>query len=100
MSYWRPALVVLCVSVLCSQPSGREQVGKLPDGSFLLTTGWRIKPVGTQIPLDTLPMSSALSKDGKYLLVLNGGYRPPSITVLAVDGMKEIARVPVADGWL
>src|SRR5215471_11179314 len=100
MSYWRPALAILCVSVLCSQPSGREQVGKLSDGSFLLVTGWRIKPVGTQIPLDTLPMSSALSKDGKYLLVLNGGYRPPSVTVLAVDGMKEIARVPVADGWL
>jgi DNA-binding beta-propeller fold protein YncE len=100
MSYWRPALVVLSVSVLCSQPSGREQVGKLPDGSFLLATGWRIKPVGTQVPLDTLPMSSALSKDGKYLLVLNGGYRPPSIIVFAVDGMKEVARVPVADGWL
>ncbi|HEY7334378.1 MAG TPA: alkaline phosphatase family protein [Bryobacteraceae bacterium] len=98
--YWRPALLILCVSILCSQPSGREQVGKLPDGSFLLPTGWRIKPVGRQIPLDTLPMSSALSKDGKYLLVLNGGYRPPSIAVLAVDGMKEIARAPVADGWL
>jgi YVTN family beta-propeller protein len=100
MSHWRPALAILCVSVLCSQPSGREQVGKLSDGSFLLVTGWRIKPAGTQIPLDTLPMSTAVSRDGKYLLVLNGGYRPPAITVLAVEGMKEIARVPVADGWL
>ncbi len=45
-------------------------------------------------------MSSALSRNGKFLLVLNGGYRPPAISVLAVDGMKEIARVPVADGWL
>jgi len=100
MTHWRPALLILCVSVLCSQPSGREQVGKLPDGSFLLATGWRIKPAGRQIPLDTLPMSTALSKDGKYLLVLNGGYRPPSISVIAVDGMKETTRVPVADGWL
>jgi DNA-binding beta-propeller fold protein YncE len=100
MGYWRPALVILFVPVLCSQPSGREQVGKLSDGSFLLVTGWRIKPVGAQVPLDTLPMSSALSKDGKYLLVLNGGYRPPSIAVLAVDGMKEVTRIPVADGWL
>ena len=100
MTYWRPALLILCVSVLCSQPSGREQVGKLPDGSFLLATGWRIKPAGRQVPLDTLPMSIALSKDGKYLLVLNGGYRPPSISVIAVEGLKEMARVPVADGWL
>src|SRR5215469_3176127 len=100
MQHWRPALLILFVSVLCSQPSGREQVGKLPDGSFLLATGWRIKPVGTQLPLDTLPMSTALSKDGKFMLVLNGGYRPPSITVFSVDGMKQVAQVPVADGWL
>ncbi len=99
--YWQFALFILCVGVLSSQqPSGREQVGKLPDGSFLLSTGWRIKPVGTQVPLDTFPMSSALSRDGKYLLVLNGGYRPPTISVLAVDGMREIAKAPVADGWL
>lgn len=98
--HWRFVVLILCVSVLSSQPSGREQVGKLPDGSFLLSTGWRIQPVGTQVPVDTLPMSSALSHDGKFLLVLNGGYRPPSISVIAVDGMKEIAKVPVADGWL
>ncbi|MBV8843508.1 MAG: hypothetical protein JO307_11925, partial [Bryobacterales bacterium] len=100
MKHWRAAIAILFVSVLCSQPSGREQVGKLPDGSFLLSTGWRIKPAGRQIPLDTLPMSTALSKDGKFLLILNGGFRPPSITVFAVDGMKEMDRVPVADGWL
>ncbi|HLH41401.1 MAG TPA: bifunctional YncE family protein/alkaline phosphatase family protein [Bryobacteraceae bacterium] len=100
MTHWRPAILIFCVSVLCSQPSGREQVGKMPDGSFMLPTGWRIKPVGRQIPLDTLPMSTALSKDGKYLLVLNGGYHPPSVAVIATDGMKEMARVPVADGWL
>ncbi len=56
--------------------------------------------MGTQVPLDTLPMSSALSKDGKFLLVLNGGYRPPSISVLTVDQPHEVSRVPVADGWL
>jgi DNA-binding beta-propeller fold protein YncE len=100
VQHWRLGLLIVGVSVLSSQPSGREQVGKLPDGSFLLSTGWRIQPVGTQVPLDTFPMSSALSHDGKFLLVLNGGYRPPTISVLAVDGMKEIAKVPVADGWL
>ena len=35
------AFMVLCAAVLCSQPSWREQVGKQPDGSFLLSTGWR-----------------------------------------------------------
>jgi DNA-binding beta-propeller fold protein YncE len=90
MKHLRLGLLILCVFV------GRSQ----PPGSVLLPTGWRIQPAGMQIPLDTFPMSSALSHDGKFLLVLNGGYHPPSISVLAVDGMKEIAKVPVADGWL
>jgi YVTN family beta-propeller protein len=92
--------VMICAAVLCSQPSRREQVGRQPDGTFLLSNGWRLKPAGTQVPLDTLPMATALSKDGKYLLVLNGGYRPPSIIVLSTADWKEVSRVPVADAWL
>jgi DNA-binding beta-propeller fold protein YncE len=45
-------------------------------------------------------MASAVSKDGKHLLVLNGGYKPPSISVLQVDTMQEIGRTPLSDGWL
>ncbi len=93
-------LISVAAGILCSQPAPREQVGKQPDGSFLLPTGWRLRPAGEQIPLDTLPMSSALSRDGKFLLVLNGGFKPPSISVLSVGPLREIARVPVADGWL
>ena len=78
----------------------REQVGPLDGGGFLLNSGWRLQPAGKQVPLDTFPMSSALSQDGKYLLVLNGGYNPPSISVLQTDTMQETSRVPVADGWL
>ena len=74
--------LVSFVAVLTSQPTPREHVGPLPGGAFLLNSGWVPDPVGKQVPLDTLPMSSALSPDGKYLLVLNGGYRPPSITVI------------------
>ena len=45
-------------------------------------------------------MSSALSPDGKFLLVLNGGYNPPSISVLDVAAEKEIAARRFADAWL
>lgn len=61
MKQVRVAGLILFVSILSSQPSGREQVGKLPNGSSLLSTGWRIQPVGTQVPVDTFPMSSALA---------------------------------------
>jgi DNA-binding beta-propeller fold protein YncE len=99
----RIALIIAFVSLgalLSSQPAPRERVGPLPDGSFLLNSGWRLAPVGKQVPLDTFPMATALSPDGKYLLVLNGGYRPPSVSVIETASARVLSSVPVADGWL
>jgi DNA-binding beta-propeller fold protein YncE len=93
-------VIILAAVLSSSQPAPREQVGILPDGGFLLNSGWRVKPAGTQIPLDTLPMSAILSKDGKFLLVLNGGYKPPSISVLDTKDGHEVGRTPVSDAWL
>jgi len=88
------------VALLGSQPTPREQVGPLPGGAFLLNSGWVLDPVGKQVPLDTLPMSTALSPDGKYLVVLNGGYRPPSLTVIETASGAVKGSVPVPDAWL
>lgn len=92
--------VLISGAVLVSQPAPPERVGPLANGGFLLNSGWRLSPAGKQVPLDTFPMSSVLSRDGRYLLVLNGGYNPPSITVLDTASVREVSRVPVADGWL
>jgi DNA-binding beta-propeller fold protein YncE len=94
------AVMILVAALSSSQAPPREQVGILPDGGFLLNSGWRVKPAGTQIPLDTLPMSSVLSRDGRFLIVLNGGYRPPTLSVLDTRDGHEIGRTPVADAWL
>src|SRR5579875_1380687 len=82
------------------QKPGYEHVGPLPDGGFLLSSGWTIRPVGQQVPVDTLPMSTAVSNNGKYLLVLNGGYNPPSISVIDIAQKREIGRTRLADAWL
>ena len=92
--------VLMLAALLVSQPKPREQVGPLMNGGALVPNGSVVRPAGTQVPLDTMPMSSILSPDGKYLLVLNGGYRPPSVIVLEAASMKEIGRTPVPDGWL
>jgi YVTN family beta-propeller protein len=95
-----PILLLSIAALLVSQPAPREQVGPLPSGGFLLNSGWRIQPAGVQVPVGTLPMSSALSPDGRFLLVLNGGYNPPTISVIDVAAEKEVGRTPVADAWL
>src|SRR5581483_11373939 len=82
------------------QKPGYERVGPLPDGGFLLNSGWTIRPVGEQVPVDTLPLSSAVSHNGKYLLVLNCGYNPPSISVIDIAHKHEISRTRLPDAWL
>ena len=94
------AAFILIAAVLGSQPAPPERVGPLPGGGFLLSSGWKIDPAGNQVALDTFPMSSALSPDGKYLLVLNGGYKPPTISVIELDPARVVNSVRVQDGWL
>ena len=77
-----------------------KHVGKLPDGGFLLNSGWTLRPAGEQVSVDTLPMSTALSNNGNYLFVLNGGYNPPSISVIDIASKKELSRTPMPDCWL
>ena len=83
-----------------TQEADVQTVGKLPDGGFLLNSGWTLRPAGVQVPVDTFPMSTAVSRNGKFLLVLNGGYNPPSISVIDIASRKELSRMPVPDGWL
>jgi len=64
-----------------------------------LPANWRVQPAGTQVALDSLPLSAAVSPDGKFLLALNAGARP-SISVVETTGMKEMARVAIADAGL
>ncbi len=93
-------VLILAGAALMSQPAPREQVGPQADGSFLLSSGWRIKAAGTQIAVDTFPMAAAVTPDKKFLLVLNGGYNPPSISVVDIASGKVAGSAAVPDGWL
>ena len=83
-----------------SNVAPNAHVGPLPAGGFLLNNGWTIRPAGQQVPVDTLPMSTAISSNGKYLLVLNGGYNPPSVSVIDIAAHREVGRTPIPDAWL
>ena len=83
-------MVPLAAALVLSQPEPREQAGPLPSGGFLLNSGWRLQPAGKQLPLDTFPMATALSPDGRYLLVLHAGYQPPSIAVIETGSAAVI----------
>ena len=94
-----PATLGLAL-IVTSQPARQLVAGAQEDGSAILPNGWRVKAAGTQVALETFPMSSALSKDGKYLAVLTGGYKPPTVTVLAADTLVEVDKIQLDDAWL
>ncbi len=100
MRYFVIAGLLAGAVFLSSQTAPQEHVGPLPDGGFLINWGWKVLPAGKQVPTGNFPMSSALSKEGKFLLILNGGYMKPSIQVLKTDTWEEVGRTPVEDGWL
>jgi DNA-binding beta-propeller fold protein YncE len=97
-----PLLLASCfAALLLSQvPEERTGVGRTQDGGFVLNSGWKLHPAGRQQPLDTFPMSTALSPDGRFLLVMNAGYNPPSIEVFEAQSLKRVSGSPVPDAWL
>lgn len=82
-----------------SQTSPQQKVGPLANGGFLLDSGWTIRPVGDEVRVDTFPMRSAISNNGKYLLVMNAGYNAPSISVIDIAHKHEVGRTPLPDCW-
>jgi len=99
-----PLIVLIFIALLAIPQNPTQHPGKLSDGGFLLTTGWRIAPEGIQVPLpqDTLPMNMVMHPDGKSLFVLNGGYLPPSVVILNTANLKDAARIfrKDSDAWL
>ena len=86
--------------LLISQPEPQERVGPRSDGSFLLNSGAILQPAGRQVPLSTFPMSSALSPDGKYLVILQAGYLAPSISLRDPETLAELHQISLPDAWL
>src|SRR5260221_11310692 len=96
----KPLLLILLLSLaalLVSEPAPREQVGPLHSGGFLLNSGWRLQPAGHQVAVGTMPMSTALSPEGKFLLVLNGGDQPPSPHIVGGSGGNKQGAGAAAD---
>ncbi len=100
MRWMLVAGAVLTAAALVSQQPGLETPGPRADGSVLLHNGWVLRPAGAQTPLSTFPMSSAVSRDGKYTVILQGGYMKPSLSVHETGTLKEVSRVEVTDAWL
>lgn len=92
--------LMLAAGALVSQENKVEAPGPRPDGSVLLHNGWVLRPAGRQVALSTFPMATAVSRDGKHTVVMQGGYLKPTLSVHETATLKEVSRVEVTDAWL
>ncbi|MBI4482630.1 MAG: bifunctional YncE family protein/alkaline phosphatase family protein [Acidobacteria bacterium] len=92
---------LFCFIILHFASLGRERQGPGPlEEGFLLPNGWTVTPAGEQVAVGDLPLALRLTGDGRWLLVNNNGWSPPSVTVVDTQGRRVVGSVPVDNAWL
>lgn len=79
---------------------GQARPGRQSDASVILPTGQRITPAGTQVVVNSMPMSAELSPDGRFLVVLQAGFETPTVTAITVESGEVASQVELPDAWL
>ncbi len=90
---------LLLATAALGQTAPTERVGPLLDGSYLLNTGWVLRPAGRQVPLGAFPIQTSVSPDGRHLLVVNSGGEEPSLLVFDTGTFEQTDRVVLPDAW-
>ena len=68
--------------------------------AFLLAAAVATPGNAQSIPVGQFPIAAATTPDARYMLVLNTGVTPASISVIDLATAKELNRTPVPDAWL
>jgi hypothetical protein len=75
------------------------KVGPVEDGGFLLPSAWTLRPAGRQVALQTLPLATAVTPDGKGVLILQSGYNTPVLSLHALPSGEKISSVELKDSF-
>ncbi|MFN8060524.1 MAG: SMP-30/gluconolactonase/LRE family protein [Vicinamibacterales bacterium] len=88
------------VTVAQRGPAPPRYPGYQGQGITLLPNGWKISPAGQHLQVGDLPLSSAPTPDGRFLVVSTNGYTRPSLNVVDLEHRYISQRLPVDHAWL
>ncbi|HVO34116.1 MAG TPA: beta-propeller fold lactonase family protein, partial [Gemmatimonadales bacterium] len=92
--------VLLAATVLVAASAAKRLVpGRLPDGTVLLSNGWRISPAGRSVPVGTLPLNLVTMPDGRVAALLSG-YAANGLVVVDQRRWAVTDSVPLPAAWL
>ena len=74
-----------------------QKISPLP--TVQLPNGWKLSPVGNNLPLGDLPLNIAVSKSGKLLAVTNNGQSVHSIQLIDPINKKQLDQAIVPKAW-
>jgi YVTN family beta-propeller protein len=93
-------LTLLCALIAIPLEGAPQTPGHEKGPVVLLPNGWRIAPAGRHISLGDLPLDMVQSPDGKTLIVTNDGYAKPMLSIVDLERLQVLHRVPVNDAFL
>jgi len=89
---WYRSIVVAALLGLVCAASAPFTLHRLPNS-------WRLRPVGTSVPVGTMPQGIALSPGGRRIAVLDAGAAPASLRVLDARTLGTLRIVKLTDGF-
>ncbi len=82
----------------CQKKAPKQVPGKYSQYT-LLPNGWRLTPVGRHVEIGELPLNMVVTKNDQFAITVNSGMGPHSLSLIDLDSLKEVQRVPIPKTW-
>ena len=89
-------VLFICTTINLSAQTLQE----IESHAVLLPNGWRLTPVGKQLPLGDLPLNIAVSPSGKLAAVTNNGESDQTIQLIDLEKDVVLDSIIIAKSWL
>lgn len=95
-------LALFCMNLLVFTFSqlNAQSLNDIQKGQVSLPNGWKLSPVGKQLPVGDLPLNIAVAPSGKILAITNNGQSDQSIHLVDAEKLQLLDSVIIAKGWL
>ena len=93
-------LLMVALLLLFILPVDAQTLKELESNRVSLPNGWKLTPVGKQLPLGDLPLNMAVSPSKKLIAVTNNGQSDQSIQLIDAENWQQLDSVFVAKSWL
>ncbi|MEI7423671.1 MAG: bifunctional YncE family protein/alkaline phosphatase family protein [Prolixibacteraceae bacterium] len=94
------AFLCMNLMVITTSQVNAQSLNEIEKGRVSLPNGWKLTPVGKQLPVGDLPLNIAVAPSGKILAITNNGQSDQCIHLVDAEKMQLLDSIIIAKGWL